>query len=151
MLEVALSKVDEGPVAASCRQLLDVIDHPERYRPGQGPVYRASPTRKEIENLNRLLAANNLDGALEYLKGLQEHSDGSGQLWLESKIEEIERTLRYIHFIDTYNRAVDLYNDEDYPGAERVLEELLATLPEGPQAESAGALLDDARRAMKPR
>ena len=151
LLEVALSKVDEGPVAASCRQRLDVIDHPERYRPGQGPVHRASPTRKEIENLNRLLAANNLDGALEYLKGLQEHSSGSGQLWLGSKIEEIERTLRYIHFIDTYNRAVDLYNDEDYPGAERVLEELLATLPEGPQAESAGALLDDARQAMKQR
>ncbi len=151
LLEVALSKVEEGPVAAYCRQLLDVIDHPERYRPGPSSPHRASPTRKEIEKLNRLLAANNLDGALEYLKGLQEHSGGSGQLWLGSKIEEIERTLRYIHFIDTYNRAVDLYNDEDYPGAERVLEELLATLPEGPQAESAGALLEDARQAMERR
>ena len=151
LLELALTTVDEGPVAASCRQLLDVIDHPERYRPGRGPAITTSPTREEIENLNRLLTADNLDGALEYLKGLQEHFHPSGELWLGSKIREIEHNLLYNRYVDTYNRAVDLYNDEDYPGAVRVLEELLATLPEGPQADSARALLDDARQAMKPR
>ena len=151
MLELALSEVDSGPVAASCRHLLDVIDHPERYQSGRGPVITTSPTREEIQTLNELLAATDLDGALEYLKGLQEHSHPIGALWLESKIREIERTLGYNHYVETYNHAVDLYNDEDYPGAERVLEELLATLPEGPNATSARALLDDARRAMNRR
>ena len=150
MLELALSEVDKGPVAASCRQLLDVIDHPERYEAGRGPVITSSPTREEIETLNEFLAATNLEGALEFLNGLQEHSHSSGGLWLDSKIREIERTLAYNHYVETYNRAVDLYNDEDYPGAERILEELLATLPKGPRAASVRALLDDARRAMEP-
>jgi tetratricopeptide (TPR) repeat protein len=151
VLEVALSEVDKGPVAASCRKLLDVIDHPERYEAGRGPVITSSPTRKEIETLNELLAATDLEGALEYLKGLKEHSHPSGGLWLDSKIREIERTIGYNHYVETYNHAVDLYNDEDFPGAERILEELLATLPQGHRAASARALLDDTRRAMNRR
>jgi len=150
-LELALSEVADGPVAASCRHLLDVIDHPERYQPGAGPVITTAPTREEIENLNRLIGADDLEGALEYLKGLGKQSDGAGDPWLDSKIREIERTQRYNRYVETYNHAVDLYNDEDYPGAVQVLEELLATLPEGPRAVSVQALLDDARSAMKPR
>jgi tetratricopeptide (TPR) repeat protein len=151
LLELALSEVDEGPVAVSCRHLLDVIDHPERYLSGRNTVITTAPTREEIDHLNRLIDANNLDGALQYLQGLKEQGEGAGDLWTDSKIREIERTLRYNRYVDAYNRAVDLYNDEDYPGAERILEELLATLPEGPRAASARALLDDARRAMEPR
>jgi hypothetical protein len=98
-----------------------------------------------------LLASNNLYGALEYLKGLQEHTHPSGELWLASKIGEIERSIHHSHYVDTYNRAVDMYNDQDYAGAVRVLEELLAILPVGPEADSAATLLDDSRRAMKPR
>jgi len=151
LLELALSKINDGPVAASCRRLLDVIDHPEQYEPGRGPVITTSPTREEIEDLNRLLASNDLDGALEYLKGLQEHTHPSGELWLGSKIREIERSIHHSHYVDTYNRAVDMYNDQDYAGAVRVLEELLATLPEGPEADSTATMLDDSRRAMKRR
>jgi len=150
LLELALSKVDDGPVAASCRQLLDVLDHPDRYKAGRGPVIRASPTKEQIDHFNRLFAANDLSGALEYLKRLQEQSEGSGDPWLSSKISEIEGTLKYNNYIDTYNRAVDLYNDEDYPGAVRVLEELLATLQEGAQADFVRAFLDDARSEIKP-
>ena len=98
-----------------------------------------------------MFAANDLAGALEYLKRLLEQSDGSGELWLGSKIREIERTLKYNNYVDTYNLAVDLYNDEDYPEAVRVLEELLATLPEGAQADYVRAFLDDARREIAPR
>lgn len=151
LLELALSEVGEGPVAASCSHLLDVIDHPERYQSGRDPIITTAPTREEIEHLNRLIDANNLDGALQYLQSLKEQWEGAGDLWRDSKIREIERTLRYNRYVETYNRAVDLYNDEDYPGAERILEELLATLPAGPRAASARALLDDARRAMEPR
>jgi len=150
LLELALSKVDDGPVAASCRRLLDVLDHPDRYKGGQVPVIRLSPTKEQIDHFNRLFAANDLDGALEYLKGLLEHTHPSGELWLGSKIREIEGTLRYNYYIDTYNRAVDLYNDEDYPEAVRILEELLATLPEGAQADLIRAFLEDARREIKP-
>ena len=151
LLEIALSKVGDGPIAASSRQLLDVLDHPDRYEAGRGPVIRESPTREQIDKFNRLFAANDLAGALEYLKRLLEQSDGSGELWLGSKIREIERTLRYNNYVDTYNLAVDLYNDEDYPEAVRVLEELLATLPEGAQADYVRAFLDDARREIAPR
>jgi len=151
LLELALLEVDEGPVAVSCRQLLDVIDHPERYQSGRDPVITTAPTREEIENLNRLLDANDLDGALEYLRDLKIQWNGAGDLWLDSKIREIESALGHNRYVETYNHAVDLFNTEDYPGAVQVLEKLLATLPEGPRAASARALLDDARRAMAPR
>jgi tetratricopeptide (TPR) repeat protein len=150
LLELALSKVDDGPVAASCRRLLDILDHPDRYKAGQGPVIRTSPTKEQIDHFNQLFVANDLAGALEYLKRLQEQSEGVGDPWLSSKIWEIEGTLRYNNYIDTYNRAVDLYNDEDYPEAVRILEELLATLPEGVQADFLRVFLDDARREIKP-
>ena len=69
---------------------------------------------------------------------------------MDSKIREIESALGHNRYVEAYNHAVDLYNSEDYPGAVQVLENLLATLPEGPRATSARALLDDARRAMEP-
>jgi len=150
LLELALSEVDEGPVAVSCRHLLDVIDHPERYQTSRNPVITTAPTRDEIEILNRLIDANDFNGALEYLEGLKKKWNGAGDLWLESKIGEIERALQHNRYVDTYNHAVDLYNNEDYPGAVQVLEQLLTTLPAGPRATSARALLDDARRGMNP-
>ena len=67
--------------------------------------------------------------------------------WLENRIREVRRTLDYNRYVDDYNRAVDLYNRKKYGEAIRVLESLLEGLPEGREAESVRALLDDARAA----
>jgi TolA-binding protein len=69
--------------------------------------------------------------------------------WLEDRIAEVRRTLDYNRFVDGYNRAVELYNDRRYDDAINLLEELLESLPEGNEADSAQALLDDAVAARR--
>jgi len=141
----ALTVVETGPVAEACRQLLDHIDHPMKYEATPIPAVEISPTDEEIEELNRLLASQDLASALEYLGGIRERTSGSQRFWVDNKIDEIERNLEYNRYVDGYNHAVDLFNQEDYTGVIELLEGLLATLPEGPKTRSVRSLLDDAR------
>jgi tetratricopeptide (TPR) repeat protein len=149
LLEKALALVDDGPVAASSRQLLDIIDHPERLTEASEPLFNSSPTPSEIEHFNQLIARREFGAALVFLEGMRGRLGVERQEWLDDRIREIRRTIDYNRYIDEYNRAVDLYNQKQYGEAVRVLETLLATLPEGRESESARALLKDALRAQK--
>jgi FimV-like protein len=148
VLQEALLEVDSGPVAQACRQLLDHIDHPEKSQPTPLPVVSISPTDEEIEELNRLLATNDLEGAIVYLGRIRTNSSGAQLRWLDQKIRELERNVQYNRYVDSYNHAVDLLDQGDYTGAIGLLEELLTTLPEGPQARSLRVLLDNARAKL---
>ena len=148
VLVEALAVVESGPVAAACRQLLDHIDHPIEYEATPPPAVSESPTDEEIEELNRLLASQDLEGALDHLHDLRDRTSGPQRFWVDNKIAEIERNLLYNRYVDGYNHAVELFNEEDYAGAIDVLEGLLATLPEGPKARSVRVLLDDARAKL---
>jgi len=148
VLQEALVEVESGPVAEACRRLLDHIDHPVKYQPTPQPVVSISPTDEEIEELNRLLESNDLEGALAFLRPIRERSSGAQQRWLDQKIGELERNVQYNRYVDSHNRAVDLLNRGDYAGAIELLEGLLSTLPEGPKARSVRLLLDDARAKL---
>ncbi len=150
LLEKALAELPaEGPVTATCRHLMDVIDHPEEYAPPKETP--ASPTPEEIEDLNRMLAAGDLENAVRYLGQIRERSTGAQTRWIDRKIRELEGTLTYNRYVDTYNAAVDLYNLQQFARVITMLDDLLATLPEGPQAASVRALRDDARAALEKR
>jgi tetratricopeptide (TPR) repeat protein len=147
LLEQALAELPaEGPVTASCRHLLDVIDNPEKYAPPPPPLL--SPTPEEIERFNTLLAARDLEGAARFLRKIRDSSTGSQTRWIDGKIEELQRALDYNLYVDGYNEAVDLFNEEKYSAAIEVLDELLRALPAGPQAQSAKALRNEARELM---
>jgi len=150
LLEKALAELPaEGPVTATCRHLMDVIDHPEEYAPPQETP--ASPTPEEIEDLNRMLAAGDLEQAVRYLGQIRDRSTGAQTRWIDGKIRELQATLAYNRYVETYNAAVDLYNRQDFARVITTLDDLLATLPEGPQAASVRALRDDARAALEKR
>lgn len=150
LLEQALENLpEEGPVTASCRHLMYVIDNPEEFAPPDEP--RISPTREEIEQLNRMLASGDLPGAITFLEGIADQSSGPGQRWLDAKILELQRTLDYNAYVETYNTAVELYNRQEFDRVLNILDRFLATQPEGPQAASVSALMDDARAALEER
>ncbi len=150
LLEHALSELPaESPVTASCRHLMRVIDHPEEYV--REPEPAVSPTNEEIERLNRLLAAGDLDGAVLFLTEIRGRSAGAQTRWIDGKIRELEFTLAYNRYVDIYNRAVDLYNRQEFDRVIEILDPLLATMPEGAQAASVRALMDDARAALTER
>ena len=149
VLEQALEITDDGPVAVSSRQLLYLIDHPDELTAIEVTTLNPSPTRSEIETFNQLIAEKNFEAALEFLEAMRGGLGAEQQAWLDERIDEIQRTLNYNRYVDEYNRAVDSYNSREFAEAVRILEELLATLPEGREAESAKALLDDALEAVK--
>jgi tetratricopeptide (TPR) repeat protein len=139
----------EDAIAWSCRSLLELIDHPERFR--SQPVLEASPTVAEIGRLNDFLAAGSFKAAVELLREVRGRTPESRRDWVDKKISELEATLDYNRYVDRYNRAVDLYNRRHYDAAAELLEELLPSLPEGFQADSVRSLLDDARSAERSR
>jgi tetratricopeptide (TPR) repeat protein len=149
VLEQALELVDHGPVAAACRQLLDVMNHPDR--PTEVPVeaFSLSPTADEIDYLNHLIATNAFEDALDFLERMRSRIGPRQQEWLDGRIRDIQRTLDYNRYVDEYNRAVDFYNGKQFAEAARVLEKLLATLPDGRESDSVRSLLGEAREAMR--
>lgn len=149
LLVKAVALIDDGPVASSSRRLLDIIDHPERLTEAPVSTFSPSPTASEIEHLNHLIATRDFDTALEFLEGMRGRVGQLGRAWLDERISEIRRTVDYNRFVDEYNRAVDFYNRKQFGEAVRVLEALLATLPEGQESESARALLDDALKGLQ--
>jgi tetratricopeptide (TPR) repeat protein len=151
LLEEALSELDSGPVALSCRRLLEIIEHPELANPQPEITILTDPTDEEIDRLNVFLGNGDFDGALHLLEDMRDGSSGVRQGWIDRKIAEIQRAIDYNHFVDSYNRAVELYNRREFAEAIRVLEELLAELPEGPDAVAVRSLLEEARTGLSSR
>jgi tetratricopeptide (TPR) repeat protein len=149
LLEKAIALVDDGPVADSSRRLLQIIDHPELHAEVIVPTMSPSPTASEIEHYNQLIANRDFATALEFLEDMRDRVGAAQSQWLDERIREIRLTMEYNRFVDEYNRAVDLFNQKRYGEAIHVLEELLESLPEGREAESAREVLDDAIAAQE--
>jgi tetratricopeptide (TPR) repeat protein len=148
-LEQALELVDDGPVAFSSRQLMGLIDEP--YQPTETGVasFDPSPTAREIDHFNHLVASKQWAAAVEFLEAMRGRVGIEQQEWLDDRIGEIRRTMDYNRYVDEYNRAVEFYNLRQFGEAVKVLEELLATLDDGRESESVKALLNDALEAQK--
>jgi len=147
-LELSLEIIDDGPVAFSSRQLLDLIDHPDQPSASGVMTFNPSPTKQEIDHLNKLIVEKEFEAALEFLEAMRLRVGVEQQEWLADRIRDIRRTVDYNSFVDKYNRAVDFYNKRQYEDAVRVLEALLATLTEDRESDSVKALLDDALKAL---
>jgi tetratricopeptide (TPR) repeat protein len=148
-LGLALELIDEGPVAWSSRQLLNLIDHPDELTPAEVITFNPSPTAQEIDHLNHLIVSKEWEAALEFLGAMRGRLGIEQQEWLDDRIAEIQQAVDYNRYVDEYNRAVELYNLRRYREAVRVLEGLLATLPEGRESEAVKALLNDALEALR--
>jgi tetratricopeptide (TPR) repeat protein len=143
-LERALEVIDDGPVAFSCRQLLDILDHPERSAGPRKAAVELSPTPEDIAHLSQLIASKDYEGAIEFLEGMRDGAAPLHREWFDDRIQEIQRVIDHGNFVDEYNRAVDLYNQKHFGEAVKILRRLLETLPEGSDSEDARVLLDDA-------
>ena len=148
-LEQALALVDDGPVAFSSRQLLSLIDSPDRPTAAGITTFNPSPTAQEIDHLNHLIASKEWEVAVDFLESMRARVGIEQEEWLDERIGELRRAMNYNRFVDEYNRAVEFYNLRRYPEAVSVLEGLIKTLPEGRESESAKALLEDALRGRK--
>jgi tetratricopeptide (TPR) repeat protein len=147
-LELSLEIIDDGPVAFSSRQLLDLIDHPDQPSASGVVTFNPSPTKQEIDHLNKLIVEKEFEAALEFLEAMRLRVGVEQREWLADRIRDIRRTVDYNSYVDNYNRAVDFYNKRQYEDAVRVLEALLATLTEDRESDSVKALLDDALEAL---
>jgi len=147
-LELSLEIIDDGPVAISCRQLLDLIEHPDRPSPAGIMTFNPSPTKQEIDHLNKLIVEKDFENALEYLEAMRLRVGIEQREWLDHRIRELRLAVDYNRYVDQYNRAVDFFNKRQYEDVVRVLEKLLPTLPKGRESDSVKALLDDALKAL---
>jgi tetratricopeptide (TPR) repeat protein len=148
-LVLALGLIDDGPVAWSSRQLLGLIDHPAELTSAGITTFNPSPTAQEIDHFNRLVATKEFEEALDFLEAMRERLGPEQKEWLDERVAEIRRTLQYNRYVDEYNRAVDFYNSRKFRESVQILEDLLATLPDGREAESVKSLLNDAREALE--
>jgi predicted Zn-dependent protease len=95
----------------------------------------------EIDELNRLLAAGDLEAALALLEDLDARVSADDRSWIDVKISEIRRARDHNRFAEAYNSAVDAWNAGRTAEAESILIDLLKTLPDGPADDEARALL----------
>jgi tetratricopeptide (TPR) repeat protein len=142
IVEEILAERPEGSTAAAAAALRRRIlepGAPDQPPPGTRVVPLTSPG--EIGVLNRLLAAGDLDGALALLEDLDARVSADDRSWIDVKISEIRRARNHNRFAEAYNSAVDEWNAGRAAAAETILTDLLTTLPDGPDADEARALL----------
>jgi len=137
----------DSELAGAARRLALLIRQPPAATRAQ-PAPPAFPLVSEVETgqLNRLLAGNRYDEALQLLDGVKRRLGRAAPSWVDAKMAEIRRAVAHNRFVDQYNRAVALFNQGDHVGAAAVLEALLATALDRDQREDAQQLLEEARR-----
>ncbi len=143
-------EVQEDPAAddvlqAAAERLIRDIDRPEPET--RTPRTVATVSAREIDELNRRLAAGDLDGAAALLESLDARVSPDQRDWIDAKLAEIRRAREHNLFAEAYNRAVDLFEAGDSTAAEAELTALLDRLPDGPEADRARSLLERVRAA----
>jgi tetratricopeptide (TPR) repeat protein len=101
-LDRALEVIANGPVASACRQLLDTIDHPDRSPERATAASNPSPTPEEIAHLNRLIAAKDYEGAVEFLEKMRGNAGPEQQEWIDDRTRQIQRAIDYGRFVDEW-------------------------------------------------
>ncbi len=144
--EVLASKPDEKlhSVAAALRDRM-LAPRPTPTPHPAGAITLVSPG--EVQAVNERIAAGDLDGAIELLEELDRRVDRGARSWIDVKLEELRRARDHNRFAERYNRAVELLNGGRPGAAVVVLDELLATLGPGADADTAKRLRDRAADA----
>ena len=134
-----LAEASEGSRAEAARTWLERIRR-------QREIAAAS------ERVNLLLAEGRPEEAIEELRRLDIPPDSADGRWVEEQIGHIRRKSRSHRFNERFNDAMGRLRVGDAREACRILEDLLAGLPqESPEAERARVLLGKARAELKRR
>jgi tetratricopeptide (TPR) repeat protein len=148
VLAEALDRAGTSAVAAACRQLRENIEQPAVLA-GTGRGARIDLTVDDVDRFNTLVSARDWPGALAHLRSLQSGLEGESRQWVDAKIDEIEAVIGYNQFVEQYNLAVDLFNEERFDEAAALLEELLPSVQDDAQKQRARELLEDTRKALR--
>jgi len=144
-VEVREDPVSDTALQAAAERLIHDIDSPES-EPRRPRTLPTVPTR-EIDELNRRLAAGDLEGAEALLVSLDARVSPDVRDWIDVKLEEVRSARDHNLFAEAYNRAVDLLEAGNPAAAEAELTALLGRLPNGADADRARALLERVRAA----
>jgi len=99
-----------------------------------------------VERVNRLVAQRRTEEAVEALRQIEAAPGSKEERWIAERIAEIERAHARARFAERFNEALGHLERGDARTACRLLEELLATLPEdSTEAERTRQLLAKAR------
>lgn len=138
--EVRDQSADFTGLANEADRLLRRIDAPD---PTPLPVtVFATVSPAEIDRLNQLLERGNLESAIELLEDLEARVSNDRIDWIDAKLAEVRRARDHNSFVEDYNRAIDLLDAGDRPGALRILREALARTPPSTDADDARALIE---------
>jgi len=144
-VDVAEDPAADAVLHAAAERLIQDIDRPRaETRP---PRTIATVSAREIDELNRRLAAGDLDGAAALLEALDARVSPDQRDWIDAKLREVRRARDHNLFAEAYNRAVDLLEAGNPAAAEAELTALLARLPAGEDADQARELLERVRAA----
>jgi tetratricopeptide (TPR) repeat protein len=133
----------DASVHEAADRLILEIDEPDAVKPA--PRTFATVSEREIDELNRLLAAGDLDAAATLLESIDARVSPDQRDWIDAKLDEIRRAREHNLFAEAYNRAIHLLEAGNPAAAEAELTSLLETLPDGPDAEQARKLLERVR------
>ncbi len=134
-----LAAASEGSRAEQARALLEQIRRQEELE-------------VSLKRVDRLLAQRRMEEAIEVLRQLDAAPGSQEGRWIVGRIAEIERAGERARFAERFNVALGHLDVGDARTACRVLEDLLATLPEdGPNVQRARQLLAKARAELKRR
>lgn len=115
-------------------------------------IRRQEELEASVERVNRLLAQRRTEEAVEILRQIQAVPGSKEERWIAEKIAEIERAHARGRFAERFNEALGHLERGDARTACRLLEELLATLPEdSAEAQRTRQLLEKARAELKRR
>jgi len=147
LVELAGEDLDRRQTDA-VQSLLRRIDQPQG-ADDDGKPRLFEIRQADLDELNRMLAAGELDRAYRLLEALDERVDATGAEWISMKKKEIRLILDHNAFVEEYNTAVEHYNGGSYTIAVEILEALLSRYPTDPEADDARRLLEDARTAAE--
>jgi len=143
-IDSLLADEDDDPAANGALRILHRLDHPNEPADPSAVMFRM-PSPPEVDELNSLIARNDLEGALSLLERLILKAASPERTWLDVKAQEIRLVIAHNRFVDHYNRAVVLYNAGRLTDAEVELASAREAATLAADMEQADELLDQIR------
>jgi tetratricopeptide (TPR) repeat protein len=103
---------------------------------------REALLNEDLRQAEELLGDQKLEEALPILEQVRAKTSRDWRRTeVTRRIDEVRKTLNFNHFVDAYNRALELANQGDVKGAIALLEPLVSTTQDSFQVEQARTLL----------
>jgi tetratricopeptide (TPR) repeat protein len=138
ILEELLESETDQQIAERATELLELVKvQLAGPQPGQPDTWEQ--LKESLHQFNELVAAGRVEEARQVLVAQRSESNEATVKWLDRKIGEIDSAIAYNRFIESYNRAVDLYNQGELEAAVNLLQKTF----DGNLGEAEAALARD--------